>query len=279
MSTALAEVVVESTLEELAEIANRETELAEGAEADARAAVLSAIEHHLTAGKALRAAKDHPDMEGRWESWVEASCVCSLSHANNLIRLAVLELAVRKHSDFETLTLREALRRTRGLAAVSGPRVKYDDGVRAVVRQLHNDGWTPAQVEEHTGVTRDTVKRWTDRDYAKRKRANQVRHEQDRQRGAALRYERHLVSAVRREGKDVAKAFAAVRTALQALSRAEAQADNPQHRRLLDESQRDLYRCVDKIGRLLGAGPHPQQPSTRSRTSRGLPSESRRNRP
>lgn len=234
MSTALAVVEPELTLEDLAAAYDREHALV-------LESAVQLVEHAIRAGEALRAMKERVP-RGQWvdfllERFPDRSLVTSYQY----MRIAAYADKVR---DTQPTSIKGAIRALAGLPSIAGE----DPGTREMARQLYATGrYTYRQIAEELDCSRGSIHNWIKpRQYEAQKRAKSARTVQERR---ALRAQQRR-RAVRSVGGDRDKAYNHVLKALQALQCAVEDQDlAPECKRILQGAMTSLYGAEDSIVR------------------------------
>lgn len=233
---ALELVEVEApTLDELAEIANREHRLAvEAAE--------SSLEHAIRSGEALSSVKAQMN-DDRWAKWVASNFISTKATANRYVRLALYKDSIPEWAT----GYQSALDYLRGLPYVSS-RTVYPPELHEEAKRLSDAGKTRREIAATLGVSHPTVTAWLNPD-AKRKwdRRYQTRRKRAH---AALRRE-ETAKAAKRRGGDAHLVWSYAAKLAQALGRACEGASSTEERIHLENALRRLHIVEDDISKAL----------------------------
>jgi transposase len=228
-----------STLDTLAETANREHHLA-------LAAASTFLTHAINVGQALIAARNQIP-QGGWESWLRKRWDGgSLKTARAYIRIA------RHHGQLpegEATSIKAALRLLEG---APGPQDSTDPAKREAVIRLRRSGASIREVAERLEIPKTTVGNWSNPAAVRRRR------EEDKRVRAAVRAERQareLKRAVRKAGAALSEAYAMAERMQGVLAQAIAEAESVEARRALEEATRLHHRTRDEIVRALVVSP------------------------
>lgn len=248
MSTAIAEVVTEPTLAELAETANQEHEAV-------CAAVAAAFEHAIAVGEALAAAKRIVPW-GEWAHWIDDCFEGSRVWADHYIRIAHYSDELR---GLGVETIAEAERFVRGLPAVtirktlglSGPRGASRE-VLEEAQRLRDSGASGPEIAALLGCSSTTVYKWLNPAFHDRQRLAS-KHRKAKLAEEAKRTQRtQRDEAARKIGGSVAESYSQIRKTLQALDRAHADQTDREIRAALGAATAKLHSAEDEIVRALG---------------------------
>jgi transposase-like protein len=142
------------------------------------------VEHAIACGEALLEAKAIIP-GGQWQAWMEENLPHGVrrSMCRNYMRLAFL----KEHVDPE-LPIRTNLQLVTGLEKRASGTPRVPEETKREALRLHATGtFTNAEIARTVGVTKDTIRAWTDPDWAKRKQDQSNQRRQ--QRTVALRAE------------------------------------------------------------------------------------------
>jgi transcriptional regulator with XRE-family HTH domain len=224
------------SLDELADIANREHELTQ-------AAATSMLEHAIAAGTALLEAKDLCG-HGNWIPWLEANF-----HATG--HLARIYMRLSRHQD----KVREAgftgIGQAQAWLAREGTPAAWDSKppwVHEEARRLRFDEkMTLKEIAEELRVSPTSVHRWVDPGAYERARLATQRYMQ-RQRDAQAALERQgRERSIKRAGGSIAESYAFVRRALQSLDRALEQEQDREAKEAIRSAMQRMYGVEDQI--------------------------------
>lgn len=232
------------TLDELAETIRHE-------DAEARGAASTALVHAIRVGEALNEAHERV-APGTWGAYVR-QCGLFRSDAGIYMRLAIHQEEIREagvpsFNQAKTFILGKTTGRQKGYEQVT-----LD--VKREALRLRDCGMGYTAIADAIGTSRDSVRRWVDPDYARRRKLlAQDRRRQARKARAALREQEKRDArdkAARQAGGDIAKAYALVRQTAAAVDRAADQATDKAAAGALRSTLSHLYRVEDEVCRII----------------------------
>lgn len=234
MSGAVVLAVDERSLENLAEVANREHRLA-------LESGMAMVEHAIAAGEALLAAKEKV-RGGNWTSWLAENFPGSRTVALNYVRIARNRelLPDRVRNIQEALWLLSSSPATRHGTKTD----ELPDALTAHAQILHGEGLSYEEIASELGCSPSAV--W--------RRLNPASYRRYRERNNRIR--KNAYSALRQAERDryvrrangkPGKAYEMLRKVQEELARAIADAESPDVRAELQRAQPALYEAEDSI--------------------------------
>jgi len=259
--SAVEAVETQRSLEELAEIANRE-------HVSVAHALLSAVQHAVAAGQAIYEAHEQIPEKRPWEQWVRSNLRFDVAMAMRYERLffyrdklpsECFEPFVRTDGQvIQPSASRAYVAYVKGLPPLRPAGQHYrqhDESTRAEACRLREEGLSHREIAELVGASKAQVRRWTtpglvDEERA-RKRADGKRMTAARR---ALARERDLAAARAYRG-GLSEAYANTRKSLQALQQdLDRHEDSVKVRREINALISELHAVEDHIVRVLKMG-------------------------
>lgn len=241
-------VIATANLDQLAAIANEAHDRVEVALGNLRDIFKGSCIDAMSAGDALLRAKSLVP-EGQWLQWVAANLHYSNITASHYMRIAFYRDEVEQWmAEGGNGTIVGARSILAELPKVYGKKAMMKD----TAKELHNSGYTIAQIARDLDCSWATAKGWVDDQFEKRKLARQIsalRRKREAERALA---QQELARAVRKVGGKPDQAFSMLREKLIPLVDGMlGEETDPEARQALREALAAAHRCEDQIVRAL----------------------------
>lgn len=252
------EVLPERTLDELAEIANREHA---AAVEDAH----SALQHALASGAAIWEAHERFAGDGpRWNAWVAANLRMSVSYVELWERYFVYRDVLPREAaepfrDARGNLQQPSFKRVRVyLAGLPPIRHRGRPGAPPEVRDeaiaLHKSGLSAREIASLLGFNKTTIQKWVSPEAARKARAHSRRSAaKARAARQALRRQQDAAAARKMSGR-ISDILSWTRKSLEIAGKEALDAEAGELRRELNALSHDLYRVEDRLARIIGMG-------------------------
>lgn len=236
------------TLEELAEVANREVTLGERA-------ARQLIEHWIAAGEALLAARQKVLAAGDgWLEWLDTKWEASGPElAFVMMRMATYQDELRAAP--EVTSKAKALRALKGLPPIfssSSRGVRYGPEAKQLARKMQAEGKGWTDIGNAIGCAPATAQSWLDAEFHHRQREAVARRGRERREQRREKLEKQRLAAARKHGGTVSHAYEAVLKLAAELDKAMGEMPPSDARGDLGSALAACYRAKDLILRVIG---------------------------